>query len=127
MRRISVVAIALVVLAGTAACTSQGGSSQSSTSGFVGSWVAKQPAQAGLTLKSDGTLTGNDGCNSLSGTWTESKKAAQFGPMTATKMACEGVDTWLSKATEARQDGETLNIYDSAGDAIGVLDLKPGG
>lgn len=122
MRRIPAIALAALLLAGIAGCSSASG-----TSSYVGTWVAKNPAQAALTLKSDGTLTGNDGCNTLSGTWTQSKKSAEFGPMTATKKACEGVDTWLSKATEARQDGETLNIYDSSGDAIGVLDLKTGG
>ncbi len=132
MRRIPAIAVAVLLLAGAAGCSSPGGgtsgnsTSANSASGYVGSWVAKTPAQAGLTLNADGTLTGNDGCNTLSGTWTATKKSAEFGPLASTQKACAGVNTWLSKATEARQDGLTLNIYDGAGDTIGVLDKKTG-
>ena len=98
------------------------GCSSPNPSDFTGTWTSDHPSGTTLDLKDGGQLSGNDGCNSLTGTWTESKNAITFSKLATTQMACEGVDAWLGKAASARTDGDTLNVYDSAGTQIGVLD-----
>ena len=36
-------------------------------------------------------------------------------------MFCEGVDTWLVGATAAEVDGDSLVVFNEAGDQIGTL------
>ncbi|GAA3272428.1 META domain-containing protein [Paenarthrobacter aurescens] len=90
---------------------------------FVGVWGdtsdAKQPS---LDLKSDGTATGTDGCNRLTGSWKEDGKTISFGGFASTRMACEGVDTWLSNAATAKiQEDGKLAVFGQGGDEIGTL------
>ena len=47
-------------------------------------------------LADDGSLTGTDGCNRLVGTWTAEADTVTFADVASTRMACDGVDTWLS-------------------------------
>ncbi|WP_020076772.1 META domain-containing protein [Cryocola sp. 340MFSha3.1] len=106
----------LLALAALAGCA------PSSASDYTGTWTSDHPAGTSLDLKDGGQLSGNDGCNSLTGTWSESKGSITFGALATTKKACADVDPWLSKAASARSDGDTLNVYDEAGTQIGVLD-----
>jgi heat shock protein HslJ len=50
------------------------------------------PSKAWLQF-GDGKLTGNDGCNQLTGTATVTDDTVSFGDLASTKMACPGVDT----------------------------------
>jgi len=90
----------------------------------VGTWG--EPSTTGkpsLTLAEDGTATGNDGCNQLSGTWKPGEDGSvTFSPFAATQMFCEGVDTWLSMAASATVDGDQLVVLDASGKQIGTLD-----
>ena len=108
-------ALALAVLAGCA---------PSASSDYTGTYTSDHPSGTELDLKDGGTLSGNDGCNTMTGSWTESKGRITFSEMAVTTKACPDVDAWLSKAASARSDGDTLNVYDENGSAIGVLDKQ---
>src|SRR5689334_7312868 len=92
-------ALALVGLVGT-----RSGSACSlypvDASGVVtGTWSTDQPAGAGLTLLPAGKVTGCDGCNSLTATWSAAQRGViTLAELSAKSMFCEGVDTWLAKA-----------------------------
>ncbi|MBT2585131.1 META domain-containing protein [Arthrobacter sp. ISL-95] len=112
----------IVYLASMAAIV-MAGCAGSGTSPFVGVWGdagdAKQPS---LDLKSDGNATGTDGCNRLMGSWKEDGKTISFGGFASTRMACEGVDTWLSNASTAKiQENGELAVFGQGGDEIGTL------
>jgi heat shock protein HslJ len=74
-----------------------------------------------LTLDHDGTLTGSDGCNRLRGSWKQSGATVTFDALASTLMACNGVDTWLSRAATARVSGSTLTVFDGSHHRIGTL------
>lgn len=116
-RTLHAVFLAVVAAALMAGCAGSG------TSPFVGVWgntgETKQPS---LDLTSDGRATGTDGCNRLMGTWKEDGKTISFGGFASTRMACEGVDTWLSNASTAKiQEDGKLAVFGQGGDGIGTL------
>ena len=117
MRVLRTLPVLLVVVASLAGCAA----SSSPSSAYVGTWGSSATGKPSLTFVSDGTLSGTDGCNTLTGTWKDSNGRAEFGPLASTMMACPDVDTWLSHATEARVDGDSLNVYGESGSQIGVL------
>ncbi|WP_313812098.1 META domain-containing protein [Glutamicibacter sp.] len=86
-----------------------------------GAWGSHEQGQPWLDLGDDGTLTGNDGCNRLSGQWKDSDTGIDFGAMASTKMYCEGVDTWLSGAATATVAQDVMTLKDSQGEVIGTL------
>ncbi|MBO9554809.1 META domain-containing protein [Cellulomonas sp.] len=89
----------------------------------VGTWgEPNTTGKPSLTLAEDGTATGNDGCNQLSGTWEAGDDGSvTFSPFAATQMFCEGVDTWLSMAASATVDGDQLVVLDASDKQIGTL------
>ncbi|SDX34732.1 META domain-containing protein [Arthrobacter sp. cf158] len=116
-RMFRVVSLAFVTLAFLAGCAGSG------TSPFVGAWGepndAKKPS---LDLKSDGSATGTDGCNRLIGSWKEDGKTVSFSGFSSSRMACEGVDTWLSNAATARiQEDGKLAVFGQDGTQLGTL------
>ena len=118
VRATTVLCAAALVLSALTSCA------PSSSSDYTGTWTSAHPAGTSLDLKDGGDLTGNDGCNTLTGTWTESKGTVTFSGVASTRKACAGVDAWLAHAASARSDGDTLNVYDSGGTQIGVLDRQ---
>lgn len=91
----------------------------------VGTWgdgtAASDPH---LVFADDGRVSGSDGCNSLSGSWTVDGDAVVVSDVASTLMACPDVDTWLSgiaQATLSQSDGQ-LTILDDSGTRIGSLD-----
>ena len=116
-RTVRIVSLAFVAAALLAGCMGSG------TSPFVGVWGnTSDPKQPSLELKSDGNATGTDGCNRLMGSWKEDGKTIAFGGLASTRMACEGVDTWLSNASTARiQEDGKLAVFGQGGDEIGTL------
>jgi len=125
--RIGLFAIAAVAASlALAGCSGGAGSgdSPSASTGTVGSWGADKAGEPSVTIAADGAFNGTDGCNSVSGQGTFAGDGFTFGPMVSTMMACEGVDTWLSKAdTAAVQDGE-LVVLDASGAQIGTLEQR---
>ena len=89
----------------------------------AGTWGdPDEPGTPSLVLAEDGTLTGTDGCNRLTGTWELDDGTIDFGDLAATRMFCEGVDDWLSRADEATVSGTTMTVYGDGHRKIGTLE-----
>ncbi|RFA15615.1 hypothetical protein B7R22_06510 [Subtercola boreus] len=114
--------MALAVTAAFALAALSGCSS--SASSFTGSWGEATAGQPSLTISSDGTFSGTDGCNSMKGQGTISGDTFTFGPFASTLVACEGVTPWLNLASTAKVDAKTLAVYRTGGDRIGTLDKQ---
>ncbi|SEA91943.1 META domain-containing protein [Leifsonia sp. 21MFCrub1.1] len=104
----------MIVLAG---CSSSGSS-------FTGDWGQVAPGKPSLTIKSDGSFSGTDGCNPLKGQGSISGDTFTFGPFASTLKACEGVTPWLNLAATAKVDGNTLTVYRSGDTKIGTLQRR---
>lgn len=113
MHRLTVVAAAVLLLAGCAGTPSG--------QAVVGRWGSTSAGQPNLDIQNDGTFVGSDGCNTLSGKGQIDGDEITFGPIAATLMACENVDTWLSKAATGNVSGDTMTVLDGSGSTIGTL------
>ncbi|MDJ0316592.1 MULTISPECIES: META domain-containing protein [Arthrobacter] len=71
-----------------------------------------------------GFLSGSDGCNRLTGQWLMVDGELTFPQMGSTMMACQGIDTWLSKAAGATLDGDVLTVKDATGVTLGTLERR---
>ncbi|MGY4645873.1 META domain-containing protein [Cellulomonas sp. URHB0016] len=108
--------------ASAAVSTSPSGAASSASSGDpVGTWGTSSTGEAYLVLAKDGTVTGSDGCNQLSGTWKSASDGVTFSPFAATQMFCADVDTWLGRATSAQVQGDELVLSGEDGTQIGTL------
>ncbi|WP_411734458.1 META domain-containing protein [Paeniglutamicibacter sp.] len=87
----------------------------------IGQWGGATEGSPVLWFAPGGRFNGHDGCNSLTGTWSGSGQEFELRDMTMTLIGCPGMDTWLSRATEVRVDGETLRVIDKDGLDIGSL------
>jgi heat shock protein HslJ len=89
----------------------------------IGLWVASDAADAPfLSLAADGTFSGNDGCNILSGSWEVADDSSiSFGAIASTLKFCDGVDTWLSGAALGRVQDGVMTIQDADGLVLGQL------
>lgn len=87
----------------------------------VGRWGSTASGQPNLDIENDGTFSGSDGCNSLSGKGLIDGDEITFGAIASTLMACEDVDTWLSKAATGNVKGSTMTVLDDGGSTIGTL------
>lgn len=96
----------------------------SSGSPFAGDWGEDTAGKPSLTLESDGTFSGTDGCNPVKGEGSISGDTFTFGPFASIMQVCEGVTPWLNLASTAQVDGNTLTVYRSSGDKIGTLDKR---
>jgi len=109
-------------LAGCAPASPTGTGDTDASTSAVGTWGADAQGEPSLTLSEDGKLSGTDGCNRLTGSWTQDGATVDFGEVASTMMFCEGVDTWLVDLDTATVDGSTLRILDAEGTEIGTLD-----
>ena len=107
----------LLLLAAVMGCTS-------SASSVTGDWGEKATGEPSLTIRSDGSFSGTDGCNPLKGKGTIDGDTFTFGPFASTLKACEGVTPWLNLAETAKVNGDTLTVYRSGGTEIGTLDRR---
>jgi heat shock protein HslJ len=89
----------------------------------IGYWVERNaPTAPFLSITADRSFTGNDGCNSIFGTWTiADDETTQFSDVGSTRMACEGVDTWLSQLATGHIVAGVMTISSSDGTVIGQL------
>lgn len=108
---------AVVALAALTGCSS-------SASSFTGDWGQVAAGQPSLTIKSDGSFHGNDGCNDMSGKGSFSGDTFTFGPFASTLKACDGVTPWLNLATTAKVNGDTLTVYRHDGVKAGSLERR---
>lgn len=106
---------AAVVLAALAGCASSGSASP------TGDWGVVATGKPSLTIESDGSFHGTDGCNELKGKGEIAGSAFTFGPFSSITLACEGVRPWLNLAVTAKVDGDSLVVYRGDGDTIGTL------
>ncbi len=104
-------------LAGCTAATPSG----PAPAGAVGTWGVEAEGEPQLVLAEDGTLSGTDGCNRLTGSWTAEGQTIDFGQVASTMMFCEGVDTWLLDLDTATVSGSTLTVLNADGVEIGSL------
>lgn len=115
----------LLMAFSAAGCASGDQSGDSGAAGGgspVGAWGSTAAQSPNLTFTDDGTVSGSDGCNRLSGSWTQDGETVKLGQMVSTLKACPGVDTWLTTAVSATVDGDTLRISDEGGTEIGTLE-----
>ncbi|WP_285114234.1 META domain-containing protein [Leifsonia sp. fls2-241-R2A-40a] len=96
----------------------------SASDAFTGSWGSTAQGQPNLTIKDDGTFSGSDGCNAMSGKGSVSGDTFTFGPFASTLKACDGVNPWLSRASTAKVSGDNLVIYANGGQKVGTLPRK---
>lgn len=108
------VVVALLALTG---CTSSG-------SPFVGDWGTVASGQPSLTISSDGSFSGSDGCNPVEGKGSISGDTFTFGPFASITKACPGVTPWLNLAETAKVDGGKLVVYRTGGTQVGTLDRR---
>jgi len=87
----------------------------------VGEWGSTASGQPNLNIENDGTFSGSDGCNHLSGQGQIDGNEITFGAIASTMMACQGVDTWLGKAATGNVSGDTMTVLDDKGGTIGTL------
>jgi heat shock protein HslJ len=88
----------------------------------IGTWGApSESTEPSIVLAADGTLTGTDGCNRLTGAWSMDGTTVTFEHVATTRMFCEGVDTWLSELAAATIADETMTVLDESGAEIGTL------
>ena len=104
----------------------ESGSADGGTVDPVGTWGSTAAQAPNLTFTEDGNVTGTDGCNRLTGSWTADGDTVEFGEIASTLMACVDVDTWLSGAKTATVDGDTLLVEDEGGSQIGTLERASG-
>lgn len=109
--------VAAIALSGCA------GGSGGGTVDPVGTWGDPAAGEPYLALAEDGSLSGSDGCNQLTGRWeVDASDHVDFEDLASTRMACEGVDDWLSRADEATVADTTMTVIDSDGATIGTLE-----
>lgn len=70
--------------------------------------------------KEENRVSGNSGCNSMSGTYKIEEDKITFGPIAGTKMACEGTGenqftTAFNTVQKFKLQGKTLKLYDGIG------------
>ena len=113
--------VALLVLTG---CLGAQGSAQGGDIDPAGTWGdPSAEAEPYLSLAEDGTLTGSDGCNRLSGSWSvDEADQVLFENVASTRMFCEGVDDWLSGLATAEISGTTMTVLGQDGSEIGQLE-----
>jgi heat shock protein HslJ len=111
--------LAATLLFALGACSGSG-----SKESFEGSWGSEETGKPSLTIAADGAFNGTDGCNTMVGHGSVSGDTFHFGQFAITMMHCEGVDTWLSKASTATRSGQTLKIKSEDGSAIGSLEER---
>ncbi len=114
----SIVRSALAVLACLLALLATGCGS-ATPAAPEGTWTGREDTR--LELTTDGQVTGSDGCNYLSGSWSQDGETIVFSGMISTLMACMDVDVWLSDPATATITGTTMTVYDSDGTELGDL------
>jgi heat shock protein HslJ len=112
---------AALALAGCATNAGSGGS-DAEPSDPGGTWGdTTTDTEPSLVLADDGTLTGTDGCNRLRGRWSADGDTVTFDQVASTRMACEGVDTWLSGLATATISAAEMTVLDASGAELGTL------
>ena len=89
----------------------------------VGEWEASVDGTPFLQFSADGAVAGSDGCNDLSGRWTQDAEGRiDLGTLVPlTTNVCDGVDSWLSRGRSADIIEGYMYVNGETGSAIGGL------
>ena len=92
----------------------------------IGYWVeSTTPTAPFLSIQADGSYSGNDGCNALTGTWEQTDdEAVLFTAGAMTLMACEGIDQWLNLAAQGRVQAGVMTLQAADGTVLGQLSSR---
>ena len=92
----------------------------------IGYWVeSNTPTAPFLSIQADGSYSGNDGCNALTGTWEQTDdEAVLFTAGAMTLMACEGIDQWLNLAAQGRVQAGVMTLQAADGTVLGQLSSR---
>jgi len=69
-----------------------------------------------VSFSGDGTVSGNAGCNTFSGTYTVDGSNLTFGPLATTRMACEGAKGTIETAYVTALQATTAYEITDAGE-----------
>ncbi|GAA1956031.1 META domain-containing protein [Agromyces allii] len=124
LRGIAITATAITAVLLLSGCLGEEGDDRGGSVDPVGTWGDTSDTSApSLVLADGGGLTGTDGCNRLTGTWTvDESDHVEFHDVASTRMACEGVDTWLEGLSQATVADDTMTVLDQDGSEIGTLE-----
>jgi len=124
LRGIAITATAITAVLMLSGCLGEQGDDRGGSVDPVGTWGDTSDTSApSLVLDEGGDLTGTDGCNRLTGTWTvDESDHVEFHDVASTRMACEGVDTWLEALSQATVADDTMTVIDQDGSEIGTLE-----
>jgi heat shock protein HslJ len=124
MRNVIIGAGAAIALLALTGCLGAQGSAKDGDIDPVGTWGdPSKPSEPFLSLADDGKLSGSDGCNTLSGSWSvDEGEQVLFEDVAMTRMFCEGVDDWLSGLTAATIADTTMTVLGQDGSEIGQLE-----
>lgn len=120
--------ICAIILAGLQSCSCKKGT-EAVAELSTGSWELKEifgePIDTGEFAKipvlnfnkAEGRVSGNSGCNSISGSYSIQEDKITFGPMAQTKMACQGNGegkfmTLFNSVQKFKLQKDKLNLYD---------------
>lgn len=92
---------------------------------LVGTWGSTDEDEPNLTFDTDGTVSGTDGCNEISGDWSLDDGIVTVAPMLITQIGCEAVDTWMAglrSVVLTDNEDDELTVRDDTDAPIGTLD-----
>lgn len=112
---------AVLMLAG---CLGDQGSARGGSEDAVGTWGdSSDETSPYLVLDDDGSFTGSDGCNTLTGSWSiDEADQVEFEDVASTMKACEDVDDWLAGLDVANVSDDTMTVLGQDGAEIGQLE-----
>jgi heat shock protein HslJ len=112
---------AVLMLAG---CLGEEGSARGGSLDPAGTWGDSSSETAPyLVLEDDGSFTGSDGCNNLTGSWSiDEADQVEFEDVASTMKACEDVDDWLAGLSVANISDDTMTVLGQDGAEIGQLE-----
>ena len=113
---VAALVLTATALLGLSACSG----TESSLAGTTWGGVTGLEGKPSITFERDGSLSGSDGCNFLTGSWEENADTVTLD-MEITLKYCEGVDTWLSTAEKAKLSGSELIFIGEDGKEVGKL------
>lgn len=88
---------------------------------LLGGWASDEKGNPRLDFSEDGTVTGTDGCNGISSSYTIEGSRVLVEQFASTLRACEGVDDWLRAVREVTVEGDTMIVKNGSGEEIGEL------
>jgi heat shock protein HslJ len=105
-------------------CLGEQGSARGGSVDAAGTWGdSSTEGEPFLTLEDDGSFSGSDGCNNLTGSWSvDEGEQVVFEDVATTMKACEDVDDWLTHLSAATVAGDTMTVLGQDGSEIGQLE-----